>query len=328
MRSHTNNNLKSEIRNLKSGFTLVELLVVITIIGILIALLLPAVQAAREAARRMQCSNNLKQIGLALHNYHSAHGTFPPGGITKIPKSECLLVGSSSQDAGAPWAVLILPYLEGQARYDQYDFSGSFADLWWTKTADNWSVQFKPNHSFQCPSDTNSKEEICNTNYYGCQGGGDTPLCLSTTYGRAFFHNGLFSNNSSVKIAHVTDGTSSVFMLGETKYCPHIDGHQTGAYASWDSGLRVYPNDEYTFPSGLCAAYRGINSADWAVWNPAKVFTGNVASATFGSHHSGGCNFAMADGSVHFVTETIDITFYRGLGARDDGFPKGGFGSR
>ena len=307
------------------AFTLVELLVVIAIIGILIALLLPAVQAAREAARRAQCSNNLKQIGLALHNYHSAHKVFPPGGITHL--TECLLVGSSSRDGGAPWTVFILPFLEDQNRYDRYDFKGSFADLHWTPGADNHAVQFEPNARFQCPSDPNSADDVCNTNYYGCQGGGlDGPACTATTPGRVFFHNGIFHNNSKVKIGHVIDGTSNVFLVGETKYCPIKPGNPADAYASWDTSLRVYPSDAFPLPSGLCAAWEGINSADWHTWNPALRFTGNVAASTFGSHHSGGCQFAMADGSVHFVAETIDLAVYRGLGARDDGLPAGGFG--
>ena len=113
--------------------------------------------------------------------------------------------------------------------------------------------------------------------------------------------------------------------MGETKYCPIKPGNPVDAYASWDSSLRVYPSDAFPVPLGLCAAWEGINSADWHTWNPALRFTGNVAASTFGSHHSGGCQFAMADGSVHFVAETIDLAVYRGLGARDDGLPAGGF---
>ena len=314
------------MRRPRFGFTLVELLVVIAIIGILIALLLPAVQAAREAARRMQCSNNLKQIGLAMHNYHSTHSTFPPGGITKLPETTCLLVGNRSRDGGAPWSVLILPYLEEKPRYDEYNFSGSFASLWWVQDPDNHAVQFRPNPKFQCPSDPNSAGDACNTNYFACQGGGPTPLCSATVFpGRAFFHNGIFHNNSHVKIDHIEDGSSNVILVGETKYCPLPSGHSEGAYGSWDSALRVYNSDVYPFPMNLCATMEAINSADWGVWNPAKVFTGHVAASTFGSQHTGGCNFALADGSVHFLAETMDITIYRGLGIRDDGIPAGGW---
>ena len=107
------------------GFTLVELLVVIAIIGILIALLLPAVQAAREAARRMQCSNNLKQIGLAMHAYHAAHRVFPPGGLANT--DTCPPSGSETLQ-GAGWSILILPYLEQLTLYKQFNFSCSFGE--------------------------------------------------------------------------------------------------------------------------------------------------------------------------------------------------------
>ena len=308
------------------GFTLVELLVVIAIIGILIGLLLPAVQSAREAARRMQCSNQLRQLGLALHNYHTAHGVFPPGGITKRPRTECLLKGSESTEGGAPWTVMILPYLEGTAQYEQYDFSEPFSSMHWTSTP-NHDVQFRPNAQFQCPSDPTSGGDSCATNYFGCQGGGTTPLCVASSAPmRPFFHNGIFHNNSEVKIAQVRDGTSNVFLIGETKYCPMPNSSGSGtAYASWDSALRVYPEGSYAFPQGLCATMEAINSADWSLYNPSEFFSGNVAASTFGSYHQGGCNFCMADGSVHFVTETIDINLYRSLGIRNDGLPLGGF---
>ncbi len=308
----------------KTGFTLVELLVVIAIIGILIALLLPAVQSAREAARRMQCSNNLKQIALALHNYHTAHKVFPPGGITKIPKTTCLLVGSEGRDGGAPWSVFILPFLEQMPKYNEYDFKKSFASLWWEQSAGNHAVQFRPNSSFQCPSDPVSEGERCNTNYFACQGGGATPKCSGSAHtGRAFFDNGIFYNNSSVKIGHIPDGTSNVFLVGETRLCPLEEGQAGGPYGSWDSALRV-SSSTYTFPMNLSAAMYGINT-QYNSYNPLKVFTGNVSSATFGSHHPGGCNFALADGSVHFLSENMDINSYRGLGSRDDGLPLEGF---
>jgi prepilin-type N-terminal cleavage/methylation domain-containing protein len=306
----------------RRGFTLVELLVVIAIIGILIALLLPAVQAAREAARRTQCSNNLKQLGLALHNYHSAHKSFPPGGITKLPLSNCLLNGDPASDNGPNWAILILPQLEDQARYDQYDFKATFAGTHWVNTAANFPVQFIPNPKFHCPSDSNSRSDSTNTNYYGCQGGGDTPVCTAPADSRrVFFHNGIFHNNSAIQIAHIRDGTTNTFLLGETKYAPHIDGHD--AYTSWDTGLRVWGNGgEFAFPSGLCAAMEGINSSDF---NSTTGWPAHVCTSTFGSTHPGGCHFVMADASVQYVSEHMDLIIYRGLGARADRLPIGGF---
>jgi len=223
-----------------------------------------------------------------------------------------------------------LPYLEQQARYDRYDFSKSFAALWYVPGAGNHAVQFKPNGDFQCPSDPNSGSDICNTNYFGCQGGGppEDRWCGASSYpeGRVFFRNGIFHNNSKIRIDDVQDGTTNVFLVGETKYCPHISGHGSGAYASWDSALRIWPSGAFPFPLGLCATTYAVNSAEWSLWNPATIFTGHVAASTFGSHHTGGGQFAMADGSVHFVSETIDLATYRSLGSRDDGMPRGGFG--
>ncbi len=321
-RRHTRSAFQPSNRSpIRAGFTLVELLVVIAIIGILIALLLPAVQAAREAARRMNCSNNLKQIGLALHNYHSAHQVFPPGGITRLPVSNCELSGAET-DAGPPWSVLIAPLLEDDTRAKQYDFRTSFASTHWATSAGNFAVQFQPNPKYHCPSDPNSTSDSPNTNYYACQGGGSTPLCrASSDTGRVFFQNGIFFNNSKLKVEHVTDGSSNVFLVGETKYCPH-KRCPTDAYTSWDTGLRVYPAGTYSFPSGLCAAMEQINSSKL---DPTITYSANVCTRTFGSKHPGGCHFAMADGSVHFLAETIDLTLYRGLGVTNDNQPSGGF---
>jgi prepilin-type processing-associated H-X9-DG protein len=134
----------------------------------------------------------------------------------------------------------------------------------------------------------------------------------------------VFHNNSSTKIEHIEDGSSNVFLAGETKHCPLKEGHAAGAYGSWDSALRVH-SQEYSFPMNLCAAMYGINAIDYSTYDPMRVFTGNVAAAVFGSHHPGGCNFALADGSVHFLTENMDLATYRSLAIRSDGLPLGGF---
>ena len=169
--------MASKIQNPKYAFTLVELLVVVAIIGILIALLLPAVQSAREAARRLQCSNKLRQLALALHNYHSAHGVFSPGNIVKRSTTGSTWCKDDPQctNNGAPWSVLVLPFLEETARYDEFDFSRAFtssneclADG--SLTSKNHIAWTRPLERFQCPSDPGSGGNVNNTNYFRARG--------------------------------------------------------------------------------------------------------------------------------------------------------------
>jgi prepilin-type N-terminal cleavage/methylation domain-containing protein/prepilin-type processing-associated H-X9-DG protein len=311
----------------KHGFTLVELLVVIAIIGILVAMLLPAVQSAREAARRLQCANQLKQIGLALHSYHTAVSAFPPGVISQIASSKtsnCNIVGLPSQ-GGAPWSIHVLPFLEQQNRYDRFDFSGSFFGLKHTPVpTTNDAEQMQRNPSFECPSDPNSGRGWPNGNYVGVMGGGATPDCTGTgAYaGRVKFYNGIFHNNSRISIADVRDGTTNTFLVGETRYLelPAPSGGIWGA--TWSAGIWLHSHGESSLYTTLAAAHLPINGVDK---DPNQVSTMGDQSRLFGSLHPGGCHFAMADGSVHFISQSIDLAVYQGLGARNDGLPIGGF---
>ncbi|MCA9089676.1 MAG: DUF1559 domain-containing protein [Planctomycetaceae bacterium] len=148
--------------SLRPGFTLIELLVVIAIIAILIALLLPAVQQAREAARRSQCKNNLKQLGLALHNYHDTFNTFPPGGVSALANSNCNPTGGSEPaNQGAPWTVLVLPYVDEAPRYNSFNFDTYFISFFngypptsgYGGSGGNYTEQVRPCNRFQCPSE-------------------------------------------------------------------------------------------------------------------------------------------------------------------------------
>ena len=293
------------MRSVRSGFTLVELLVVIAIIGILIALLLPAVQAAREAARRMQCSNNLKQIALALHNYHDTHNCFPP-------------VGTTIWDTGTmeiSWLYLILPYVEQTPVYDEM------------KEAPNayhatLSKQVAP--VFLCPSDGKNEFDYINlaekwrtASYCAVMGPGlddrnvgsdSLPYGYAATDGIIYWHSG-------TKFGDIQDGTSGTLVAGE----------RISDLRLWSKGWMDYANPAVfqgknvvwpmnTDPSVLC--YRHDTKPGGCPDESQSMGFNNI---DFGSRHPGGAQFAFADGSVHFLSETINFETYQQLATRDGG---------
>ncbi len=325
--------------NLKrySGFTLVELLVVIAIIGVLIALLLPAVQQAREAARRMECKNNMKQIGLAMHNYHDSLGSFPPGAISTTPTADHNLGNSGSWSADmsrAPWTVLILPYVEESALHDSFDFGKTFA---WAFNqnlsvhgASSYDSSNNNNHIYQtksmpkyiCPSFTTGR--FPTLSYHAICGGGPTPNDQDQYNGhngysgRVYFNNGVFWRNSKTRFADITDGTTNVLIVGETIYS--MKGNTCCEMTTWASGYRHTGNDPLLV--GTSAAVRQINSGPDVNGNQVNTF--NYVTSTFGSEHPGGAQFVLGDGSVQFLSEVIDINAYRQMAVRGDGLPIGG----
>ena len=319
-----------------SGFTLVELLVVIGIIAVLVALLMPAVQGARESARRTECLNKMKQLGLGVLGYEASNGMLPPGGTMRgVSGTSCNFNGGSwSKDGGPLWSVHILPFMEDKHRYDKYDLTQAFAMCTnYGSTCFNFPVQFQPNPNFKCPSDPNSTASAFNTNYYACQGGGTVAemACQSVLPNppptglppRAFFRNGMFHANSAYRMAHLRDGTGVTVMLGETKHAPIPVG---SARTAWDTALRVVTNPgglNYNTPSGLCATMEPINSRSNTdpANDPTKTFTAALAVAMFGSNHPGGANFAMADGSTRLISDSIDIRLYQELGKRKKSTP-------
>ncbi len=208
------------------GFTLVELLVAIAIIGILVALLLPAINAAREAARRAQCKNKIKQLALATLTYQEANRRFPTGNVH--PRNIAMGGSCSGSPTSAPangrasWSVFILPYIEQNALFNQFDLDLTFtsADPGQLGLAPNDGLFHVVNNAFQCTSDPNSTSEINNSNYFGVQGGGDLSLalCTANSQQRVFYNNGVLYHNSRVRIREITDGTTKTFLLAETKY--------------------------------------------------------------------------------------------------------------
>ena len=312
----------------RRGFTLVELLVVIAIIGTLVGLLLPAVQAARESARRSTCSNNFKQIALALLNHHDARRVLPAGTQSTLPGdlsgTACAVTGTSVNTVGrAPWTVMILPYLEQQDRYALFNLNASFNGLV-ADTSDgtnpatqstNIAQQRRANLAFQCPSDARYGTSVSGTasfhnNYLAVQGGGATNACtavhptLST-----FFNNGVMYHNSKIGLSRVTDGTTYTLMVGESI---RLSGPESPLYGlSWASTVRIEPGGN-NIPNNTAAAADQINVP---VSNQQR---------TFSSRHRGGVVFALCDGSVQFCSDNFDLNIYRQMGQRADARPTGG----
>ena len=320
-------------RRRRIGFTLVELLVVITIIGILIALLLPAVQAAREAARRMQCSNNLKQIGLALHNYHNAFGSFPIGARSGRATSSSRNAGRM----GTNWKASILAFLEQKSLYDQLNFeTGMFADDW----SGNEILRNLVVPVYKCPSSRfdplldgdrgNSATEAAQKHeYVGIAGvypdpaGRDASTCNTHTYGWRC-HNGLLPGYDNKKIRDATDGTSKTIIVSE----------QSGVVGVVEAGvLTKYPiRANYAGGwAGMMGGYcmSGLTTVRWALNAPTAVVGSSdmayMNNTVLNSSHPGVVQVLLADASVQSLSETIDMETLRRLCAADDGLPVGEF---
>lgn len=322
------------------GFTLVELLVVIAIIGVLVSLLLPAVQQAREAARRMQCTNHLKQIGLALHNYHDTFGAFPA-----ISYDHEVNGGDETRHASWSWGTLILPQMEQGSAYDI--LAPSQPDR--LHEAVNKSVKLAvlqtPISIWRCPSDTgpdlnthltinngsgdqSQDVQIATANYLGVNTNGDID--------RSRYHNGIFVPGTNVQgnsrmvvgMHQILDGTSNTAMVGERAWM--LSGVELGAGLLYGHTGNEDIENSHNYLDGFIAVVGGgkthINTTDTcgASCNDVDGRQG------FSSSHPGGAQFMFADGSVHFVSENIDDNFggatdttYERLLDRADGQPLG-----
>ncbi|MCA9179250.1 MAG: DUF1559 domain-containing protein [Planctomycetales bacterium] len=311
------------------GFTLVELLVVIAIIGVLVALLLPAVQAAREAARRMSCSNNVKQLALACQNYHDNHKKFPLNYATwgtVVPQN-----GKS-----VSWITSILPFIEQQPLYDQVDFAyGVSNDP--RPAPNNATVAATSLEALHCPSDSGHEGTLSGraniggtwgvNNYKGCAGSNWAWGNFQVTSGPFVFtpygdnSNGLdvgngvlFRNNGprtpiQATMASVKDGTSNTFIVGECvpNWCTHT-------WWFWPNGSTATA----AVPLNAPAQCTNTGRRDADLFNCRGDWPNNYS---FMSRHPAGAMFGLVDGSVRFVSETVDLQIYRAYGSMVDGVP-------
>ena len=311
------------------GFTLIELLVVIAIIAILIALLLPAVQQAREAARRTQCKNHLKQIGLALHNYHDTFNMFPIGHQHRATN-----VSAGANGGGGPgwaWSAYLLPYIDGAPLYNQFDFSTSIVDVipWNAGGGGAGPVRNKPlMASLQpwalCPSsvapNTSNTGAAADpfridvhavTSYKASAGSFDNnPNGVPSQNQQQ--RNGMFYRDSRIKIRDITDGTSSTVAIGEVNWNLAGNGRLYGAI---DPANGVASGNG---PRLMCIALWGINLPPTA--------PNGEKNESYSSEHEGGAHFLFADGHVHFISENIQHTRFPWVAANPFDQVNGGIG--
>jgi prepilin-type N-terminal cleavage/methylation domain-containing protein len=333
-------NHKSKIINHKSsGFTLIELLTVVTIIGVLIALLLPAAQAAREAARRLQCTNNLKQIGLGLHNYHATQGVLPPGNIN-VSTGTC--PGGSTGPTYSyscrfgNWMIALLPYVEQSALFDRYDCR------YWNQSDQNQTVRETIVPTYLCPSDAVAKTPVVPADGFGGTAAANVkyaPASYRAVSGRsddAGVDDGVYYLDSemvdgayrasargpihgvypqsmrfryrSETFDNIKDGLSNTLMVGESTTA-------TGA------GYRAFWAYSYSFysMSGATAQSRTL----WGDYDRCVAASGPGYAIPckhgWGSFHGDIINFVFCDGSVHPINTNIDMTLFTSLATIDGG---------
>jgi len=335
------------IRGQTRGFTLIELLVVIAIIAILIGLLLPAVQKVRESAARMQCSNNLKQLGLALHSYHDAMGKLPPGGANDQASFGGTGAGSSSQ-WGSSWMVYILPQIEQGSLYGKWQFSSSSGAFNGTNNAAANGSQIK---TFFCTSSplskgpATSRPEASYASYVGISGAVDG-IIPGVTESRVnalpcagiVSAGGTLIPNGQLTLLSITDGTSNTIAISEqSNFLTDTAGTKQPWRASqtwgWYLGVKspgVPPNfdnggGDNREPNLMTIRYQ-INYTPAAGWsnNVSGVgvgLTGNCVGANVppNSTHTAGVNMAFCDGSVRFVSDATALVTLAQLATRDDG---------
>ena len=346
---------KFPARNLR-GFTLVELLVVIAIIGVLVALLLPAVQAAREAARRTQCQNNLKQLGLALQNFHSAHNRFPPG------TDNCRTINNETNlthGHGVSWMVHVLGFIDDNAMYEKLDILATNAgDVDFGTANRPYLKDFGPSW-LRCPSSAmdlwvfmgGGNMYLAMPFYAGIAGADDQDPLKRYKGINVYASNGVLYANSKVRSKHITDGTSHVMVIGEQSNHALeagtgklIDCRAAGVWGAWMGTTKVGQKATTSSDSFWGPMYDriylitigkplGSRNCDYvADYTTVKGPNGEqcwLGLANSGdnrtpilSAHAGGAHVVFADASVHFLSEEIDFKLFQSLAIRDSGITK------
>ena len=292
----------------RRAFTLVELLVVIAIIGILIGLLMPAINAAREAGRRAQCQNNLKQLGLALINYHEARGAFPCGAAIAVP-GQC----SGSDCRGTPFYVAILPYLELSSWEKNFNYTDKWGYQGWWNDHPELATAAIP--TFICPSDTRSRQYPNIRDYFGITGG---KTLIVHNFRGDVYRDGLFGINLRNSVVKVTDGTAHTLAVGESVHValygmgPGYGIADQGGPAYWLDGTGCSLSDNcaptsHSLGRGLRSTKNPINA------NILPMAPDAENEAPFGSYHPGGAYFLYCDGHVGLLSDTINMTTYQAL---------------
>lgn len=309
-------------KQVQRGFTLIELLVVIAIIAVLIALLLPAVQQAREAARRTQCKNNLKQIGLSMHNYHETFGVFPPGFVSKSPPTGS---ANSVERSMYGWGAFILPYMDQAPLYQRLNVGNVLLET--NLSNGNLSALQTPLPAFRCASDTgpalnnfddslsfdpalnanqynshvtsngSDRIPIATSNYVMVAGTSDstTPPVYAAQYGPA---QGIGFINSRISMRDLTDGSSNSLLAGERAWRFANITIGAGNALGFSSETNAAGSNMRT--AALAVLGIGYDGINYTVANQVHQRRG------FSSNHVGGCHFVLADGSVRFISQNID----------------------
>lgn len=294
-------------RSVRAGFTLIELLVVIAIIAILISLLVPAVQKVREAAARLQCQNNLKQVGLAMNGFESQNKTFPPGALRSATSGAvsdlCKRLGVTANGVNHSWAIFILPHLEQGSLYSMYNLNADCT------AATNQTARETPLPVFLCPSGPAGSNVRMNVTASATYASADFAPCnaYSATLETSGFvdvsvnRNGILQVNAAYSIPEIRDGTSNTFLISEVAGRP--DEHRAGrlyAVGGQTDGGWADHNSEY-----IVHGYDATGAT-----TPGTCHTNCTNANEIYSFHSGGAQHVFADGAVRYVSATMDIRLF------------------